>query len=465
MDKIDLGFVLNSVNGELTKGSTGYTVNDVSTDSRKAAFGSLFIPLIGENHDAHKFLEQVYENGCRAIIVSDENWNQKMHQYGDMNIIKVENTLTALQDLAKAYLNSLNLKKISVTGSVGKTTTKDLLYSIIKRKYKTQRNIGNLNNDIGVPLTIFTFDSTMEVVIVEMGMGYDGHIDRLAEIVKPEVAIVTTIGSSHIEIHNSREGILKEKLKITKYFNKDNILVINETCDLLNMESIKKFTNGNFTVKTVGNDNSDFIVRNIKDLGTAGIKFNLIYSDDEYEINLPLLGAHNAINAALAIAASLEAGLSINEAVLGLSDLDMTRSRLEIKKTSKYMIIDDTYNASKESMCAALDSLKAIKGKRKIAILGDMYELGDSTMESHVKVGSYASEIGIDLLIAIGDYAVDIAEAARKHGNIGSIYYFKTKEEFYPLIKDLLKEDDIVLVKASRGMGLEQVVKNIENID
>jgi len=465
MDTIDLKFVLNNVNGKLTKGNSLFEVNEVCIDSRKTSKNSIFISLIGEKHDAHKFLEQVYNNGCRAIIISDELWNQKMSEYEDINIIMVDDTLNALQELAKAYLENLNVKKISITGSVGKTTTKDLLYSIIKNKYKTQRNIGNLNNDIGVPLTIFTFDSTLEVVIVEMGMGYDGHIGRLAEIVKPDIAIITTIGSSHIEIHNTREGILKEKLKITSYFNKKNTLIINNTCDLLDKDLVNDLTENNFEIVTVGDSNSDLVVKNIRNLGTLGIKFDLKYLDHEYNINLPLIGAHNAINAVLSIAASLMIGFKVDETIQGLEDLHMTKNRLEINETDKYLILDDTYNASKESMCSALESLKSMEGKRKIAILGDMYELGQSTKHSHEVVGKYASETGLDVLISIGENAVDIAEAARKQGKIEKIYYFKSKEELYPLLADILKKGDSILVKASRGMALEKLVEKIENID
>jgi UDP-N-acetylmuramoyl-tripeptide--D-alanyl-D-alanine ligase len=464
MDKIKLSFILKSTGGVLIKGDEDFTVNKVSTDSRKVDGDSLFFPLIGVNHDAHKFLKQVYDNGCKTIAVSDEAWIKEMSIYNDINIIKVDDTLYAMQELAKEYLNTLNVKKISITGSVGKTTTKDLLFSILNSKYKAGRNIGNLNNDIGVPLTIFSFDSSLDAVIIEMGMGYDGHIERLAEIVKPDVAIITTIGSSHIEIHKTREGILKEKLKITDYFDSANTLVVNETCDLLKSQSMDELINGRFKVCTVGNDNSDFSVKNICDLGALGIEFTLVHLDKEYRIKLPIIGAHNALNASLAIAGAYELGVNVDQAILGLSQLDMTKNRLEIKAKGKFTIIDDTYNASKESMCAALDTLKNIKGKRKIAILGDMYELGEDTSRSHEIVGEYAAETQIDILIAIGENAVDTAEAARQKGGIGRVYYFKEKEEVYSLLSDILKKGDTILVKASRGMALEKVVEQIEKI-
>ncbi|MBK5253463.1 MAG: UDP-N-acetylmuramoyl-tripeptide--D-alanyl-D-alanine ligase [Peptostreptococcaceae bacterium] len=466
MNKIDIGFIEKAVSGKLLNGNRNEYIDNVSIDSRRVTESGLFVSLVGVKHDAHKFLDDVYEKGCKSFVISDESWIAKLKDKNDINLILVEDTTVALQDLAKAYLEILDVKKISITGSVGKTTTKDLLYSIVRKSYKAGRNIGNLNNDIGVPLTIFTFDSSLEVVIIEMGTGYDGHIERLAEIVKPDVAIVTTIGSSHIEVHGSRDGILKEKLKISKYFSKSHTLVINESCDILSKERVFNDTGKDFKITSVGSEiKSDILVKNICDLGDKGIEFTLVYFDVEYNVELPILGMHNAYNAALAIAAAYEIGIPVPKAIEGLCDLEMTKNRLEIKKTDKFTLIDDTYNASKESVLSAVDTLISMTGKRKVAILGDMYELGDDTVSSHEIVGRHVAEKNVDILIAIGEYAVDIAEAARTVTSGTKIYYFKTKEDIYSLLADILNEGDVILVKASRGMALEKVVNKIEEID
>lgn len=465
MDKIDIGFVEKSISGKLLKGNRDKFIDNVCIDSRKVNENSLFVSLVGVKHDAHKFLDEVYDRGCKSFVISDEIWAEKFSKKNDINLLLIKDTLIGLQDLAKAYLETLDVKKLSVTGSVGKTTTKDLLYSIVKKSYKTGRNIGNLNNNVGVPLTIFTFDSYLEVVIIEMGMGYDGNIERLAEIVKPDVAVVTTIGSSHVEIYGSREGILKEKLKISKYFNESNTLIINESCDLLDKKLVRDITRKNFQITSVGDEKkSDILVKNICDLGDKGIEFTLAYSDLEYEVKLPILGKHNAYNAALAIVAANEIGIPVVKAIGGLSDLEITKNRLEIKKTDKFTLIDDTYNASKESVLSAIDTLKSMVGQRKVAILGDMYELGDDTVSAHDIVGRYAAERNVDVIIAVGDHAVDIAEGARKVSSVTKIYYFKTKEEIYPLLGDMLNDGDVILVKASRGMALEKIVSKIEEI-
>lgn len=455
MKKLTIEQITDAVKGELLRGDPKDEVLGVSTDSRKIEEGEAFFPLIGEQHDAHDFIPQALERGCSTVILSREphaDWDRAR------NLILVSDTTKALQDLAAYYLSLFFAIKIGVTGSTGKTTTKEMLYWIFSEKYKTSRNLGNLNNHIGLPLTVLSLSEDTEAAIFEMGMSELGEIDLLAELVRPDIGIITNIGISHIENLGSRENIRKAKLEITNYFTPESVLIVNEDQDYLSKEDVQ----GNYRVVTTGETGrSSFILSNIIDYGEDGIEFTLEHEKEMQAFRLNVPGRHNAYNGALAIAAGVTGGISMADAAKGLLKLEITDKRLNIKGKNGMKIIDDTYNASPDSMKAAIDVLTATKGFRKIAILADMYELGEKSDAFHAEVGRYAAESGLDLVVAVGIHARHIAEGAKEILGGNKVHYYETKELLLNDIGSMISSGDVILLKGSRGMAMDQVVKKI----
>lgn len=454
--------VREAVGGTLLAGSEDGVIRKICTDSRKAEIGDLFFPLIGENNDGHDFLAQVFEKGCRSIIVSDERKVPKREFLADgiqPDVILVEDTTKALQDLAQYYLGTLPIKKkIAVTGSVGKTSTRDMMYYIASMKYKTGRNLKNFNNGFGLPLSILEFAPDTEAAVLEMGMDHFGQIEILANLVKPDIALITNIGISHIENLGSREGILKAKMEVTSCFDENSTLVVNSDCDLLCEENVR----GNYKLITVGSEEDNcYRVSDVCDFGDKGIKYTLHRDDKSYTISLPVPGAHNAVNASLAIAAGEQMGIDIETAIQGLESAQLTEKRLNIKEKNGIKVIDDTYNACPASVMSAVNTLMQTEGKRKIAIIGDMYELGQETENAHREVGEFAGRKKPDLLVCIGEFAKGYAEGAAEHMKAEHILYFAEKKDFFEQTERLLAPGDVVLVKASRGMQMEKIVNKI----
>lgn len=453
MNKITIREIEKATEGKLYQGNEEETVNFVCTDSRIVEAGQLFIPIIGEVHDAHKFLPQVYQRGCRTFLVSER---QLIKSYPDCNIIEVEDTLVALQKLSSYYLRKLNLKKVAVTGSVGKTSTRDMVYAILKSKYKTGTTKGNFNNDIGVPLTIFTFEQDMEAVVLEVGMDHFGEIHRLVDIIRPDIGIITNVGISHIENLGSREGILKAKMEITDFFTEDNCLVVNADCDMLSTVS----GDSSYDLIKVGSScGSEYMLKDICDHGDKGVSYQLLVEGKVYDVRLSIPGAHNALNSALAIAACRKLGVTIEQAIQALSNIRLTGKRLTLRENNHIKVIDDTYNAAPDSMKSAIRTLMNTDGSRKIAILGGMNELGEDSPLYHRQVGEFAREQKIDFLLTVGEKAEDIATGFGK--DQGGSLHFKDKEELYKSIDKLFRKGDIILVKGSRTMQMEQVVERI----
>lgn len=462
MKKLTIGQIVQAVDGKLLSGDTARIVSHVATDSRKVETGSIFFAIKGENHDAHKFLPQVFEAGCMAAVVSDGGQAAAACEgFGAGEapaVILVDDTVAALGALAKYYLSTFSIHKLAVTGSTGKTSTKDMLYYICSEKYKTVRTEGNFNNEIGLPLTVFSLEEDTEAAIFEMGMDGAGQIHALADIVRPETAIITNVGISHMERLGSREGILKAKLEITDFFTEENLLVISNNGDVLTAQSAA----GSYRLETIGFDgHSGFIISDIDDRGAESISFTVEHEEKAYRVKLGIGGSHNAVNASLAMAAALSIGITMEEAVRGLEKMELTDKRLSIRGRNGIKVIDDTYNASPDSMKAGLDVLASTKGIRHAAILGDMFELGENSQKYHREVGRYAAEKKLDLLIAIGSDAAQIAKGAADSGMDGRAIHFETKDDFLKRTGEFIKTGDVVLVKGSRGMKMEEIVNKI----
>ncbi len=461
MNRISIENVVKACNGVLTKKCEENYITGVKHDSRECNAGDMFVAIKGENHDGHKYIPQVVKNGCRTVLVShEESWPEEIDE--DINVIKVDDTVFAMGELAKYYLSTLDVLKIAVTGSVGKTSVRDMIYYVLSEKYVCGRNLKNYNNFIGLPISIFQFDDTTEAVVLEMGMDKFGEIDRLAEIVKPHMAVITNIGVSHIENLGSREGIFKAKMEVAGHVTGDEKhcsgkLIFPDDDEFLTKDNIDV----PYDIISIGEDGrSEYIISDVDDFGLEGIQFTLEHMEEAHRIKLNIPGRHNSINAALAIAVGNVAGVSVEEAHKGLAKTELTGSRLRNIKTEKLSIIDDTYNANPDSMKSAAKVLELSECKgQKIAILGDMYELGEESSRQHHGVGLFVRNLRIDKVIAIGEDAKNIAEGAT--GGNAEVAYFETKEAFLQKIKGFVDSGDMILVKGSRGMKMEQIVEKL----
>ncbi|MGL4484115.1 MAG: UDP-N-acetylmuramoyl-tripeptide--D-alanyl-D-alanine ligase, partial [Anaerovoracaceae bacterium] len=446
--------ILKWTRGELLIGNSNSSIKRVSKDSRDCDGSTLFFFLIGENTDGHNFINEVIANGCENLVISDISFLKGINTER-ITVILVNDTTVALQEFATNYLNTLNAKKIAITGSTGKTTTKEMIFQIASSKYKTAKNQGNYNNHIGMPLSILAAAANTEVLVLEMGMDKFGEIDFLGKMLRPDIAVITNIGVSHIENLGTREGIFKAKMEIAKHLDKNATLAFTTGKDFLKKENIK----GMFNIISAGESSEDDLTISTIELLSDSCNFTISSDKEMAKVSLPLPGFHNVTNAALAMGVAKQLNISLRDSAKALEKIHLEDYRQRQIKTERILIIDDCYNASPDSMKAAIDVLNRQKN-RKVAILGDMLELGNSSPNFHREVGEYVLDNGVDLLIAIGEMGAFIAEAAKRKKKIEVRYYQNVEN----LIKDydiLLNEKDVILVKASRGMAFEKVVNSL----
>lgn len=440
--------LLKYCNGKVIVDKGEKTFNTLSTDTRNIKNGNVFLALKGENFNGNKYVKEAFEKGATISIVDEVLFDENDV---DGVVIKVNDGKKALLDIAKGYREKLGLKVVGITGSTGKTSTKDLVSAFLSGKYKVFKTKGNFNNEIGLPLMVLQLDSSIDVAVLEMGMSDFNEIHNLADCARPDIAMITNIGVSHIENLKTRENILKAKMEITDFFNKDNVLVLNEEDDMLSTVSNKEYK----IVKTGYNESYDYYANNIK-LTKETTSFDLNYNGNSYKIDLPMVGKHNVLNALLAIAASFELGLTVEEMIEGLKNMEATSMRLEFIDGDGIEIINDCYNASPDSMKAALDVLSSRDG-RKIAILGTMRELGDESSNSHKEVAKYASN-KVDMLICSGEFIDDFKEGFEKE----QIKLYNTKVNLINDLNSIIKPGDVILVKASRGEKFEEIVEALK---
>lgn len=450
MDPITIGEIIEATQAERLSGDPAETVRGVSTDSRTVEAGDLFIPLIGERNDAHDFLPQAAARGCRAFLVSERE-----KAPSDGAVLLVDDTLAAMQRLAAWYLDRLNLLRAAVTGSVGKTSTRDMLYHILSERFSTGRPQKNFNNPVGVPLTIFTFDSRLQAAVFEEGMDHAGMIHTVTAITRPQAAVITNIGVSHLENLGSRENIRKAKMEITDFMGPDDLLVINEDNDLLSREAAA----GNYRLLTCGtSETADYRVSEVRE-DEEGVSFVLTHGTERRAMRVPLPGAHNALNAALAVAAASRFGVTMEEAAMGLSKASITGKRLKIRKRPGLTVVDDSYNAAPDSVKAGIQTLMNLPGERKVCFLADMNEIGPDSPALHREVGAYAAAQGVALVAAVGEKSREIAAGARQGGAAAS--WYPDRDALLKEMGDLLRPGDVVLVKGSNAMGMGLVADQL----
>ena len=426
-------------------------IKTVVTDSRKVTEGSLFVAIVGENLDGHDYLEDAFVRGAAAALVSKKNDNISGTQ------IVVGDTKNAHILIGKNYIEQFSPLVVGVTGSVGKTTTKEMISLILATSGDTVKNEGNLNNEIGLPQTMFEIGKDTKFAVLEMGMNNLGDIRKLTMAAKPYAAVITTIGIAHIEFLKTRENILKAKLEILEGMPQDGIVAINGDDKLL--LSAKDTVSQKCVTFAIENTDSDVIAKNII-IDNNLTKF--VIADKEYgdyEVILPALGNHNVLDALSAYAITTRIGISPTEAPKALSNYQPTGMRQNIVNFKGITVIEDCYNANPDSMNAALGalSIKPVKGIR-IAVLGDMLELGEYTEKEHRNLVMYAASCGIDVLLCIGDNMKVAVEAAQVT-SISSVKWFSNKEELADCLVKTVKEDDLILFKASRGIKLEDVLQ------
>lgn len=447
--------ILASEGQLVSKFSEDTLVNDIVIDSRKASKDNAFVAIVGENLDGHDFINLAINQGCKTIIKNKDN-NVDIDNK-EINVIEVNNTEIALGNIARFYKNKFKIPFIAVTGSVGKTTTRDMVYSTISEKYNSLKNVGNLNNQFGVPLTLFNLNKEHECAVIEMGMSGFNEIEYLANIVNPQIGIISNIGYSHIEHLGSRDGIFKAKMEITTNFDEDSLLIVNGDDDCLKTLNNKDLV---YKLKTFGFENNNDIYCESFEMNEDSINFIAVFNEKKEEFFIPTVGKHNIYNAMAAILVGINLNMTIEEIKEGLKNFQCTKNRLDIIKNNNLTIIDSVYNASIDSMTAALNILGRYENRR-IAILGDMFEMGKFAEFGHRQVGKAALN-NVDILIAIGKDAEFIVKELKENNiNPDTLYHFETKEEAIENLDDIIKENDTILVKASRGMHLEKIVEHL----
>lgn len=431
------------------------TFSYVDTDSRKITPHSVFFALVGEKFDAHLFLEQLEKSDVAGFVISKD----LDHYQPDKFYVKVEDTQKALGDFAKYYKSLFSIPFVAVTGSVGKTTIKDMVSAVLASKYTLHKTDGNFNNTIGLPLTVFQLEKKHQICVLEMGMDTLGEIDFLSNIVKPDVAIISNVGDAHIERLGSRENILKAKCEVLPHIKEHGLLLLNGD-DVMSKKIDKR---NHLTTFFFGKDTEcSYYADNIQSNGVNETTCQLHSPSQSYDVKIPALGDYMIYPTLVAMAVGEHFNLTNEEISTGISQFIPTKMRMnQIILPNHITILNDTYNANPQSMKAAISVLASHKAKRKIAVLGDMFELGDYSKDLHQEVGSFVASQNIDVLITVGEQSRYMGEGAKNQG-LTKVLICQEKQQALTVLQDLLESETTLLFKASRGMSLETLVKDLE---
>ena len=455
---LNLNAAAVAIKGDIKNCDGDELIHSVSTDTRTITDGAVFVALKGERFDGHRFVAAAVESGAVCCIV-----NRDAGDFGSFPVIEVEDTGQALMDLAACYRSKFDIPVIGVTGSVGKTSTKEMIASVLSQSYKTHMTKGNFNNMIGLPLTVFDLMREDDIMVLEMGMSAFGEISRLTAVAKPDTAVITNIGLSHIEHLGSREGIRKAKFEILEGLQPEGTVILNGDDDMLwNYR-------GNINYETlyygIRNKNSDLTAYNIRSY-SDGSEFSCKIDGEEHRFVLSVPGEHHIYNALAAILVGLKYNVETDDIKEGIRSFAPSGLRQTVIELPNYTIIRDCYNASPTSMKSGLEVL-ALTGEKgsRVACLADMLELGEISEEAHKTVGRLVNEYETDKLITIGKEAHNIARGAEEAGmNPANIFEFENNEEAKKKLSVLLSKGDVILVKGSRGMRLEEIADAIAEL-
>ena len=455
--KIRLKEILNITNGKLIIGNEEKICENFCRDSREVKEEDVYLGIKGENLNGSIYFEEAFKNGAKGAILQDiEITKDQIEKYQDKFIIIVENTIKAMQQIAKYKRNLYNIPVVAITGSVGKTSTKDMVSSVISKQFNTLKTEGNYNNHIGVPLTIFRLKNE-DAMVIEMGMNHLGEISTLSKIANPTVAVITNVGTAHIGNLGSRENILKAKLEILEGLDDKGYIVINNDNDLLHKWYLENKEKYNIITYGIENE-SKYMAENII-YNENGSRYTLKGTNQKVEV--PIGGNHFVQNSLCAIAVGSIFNIPIEKILKGIDDFELTKKRMDIiTLENNITVINDCYNANYDSMKAALEYLGNIKEKRKIAILGDMLELGKYSEELHKNVGKEVLKNKIDILITVGMDAKYIAKAAQ---GIKQIIVCNSNKEAIEEINKIKQQNDCILLKASNGMNFGEILEGIKN--
>ena len=444
--------IASITNGTLLCGEGSTVITNIQYDSRAVTEGSLFVPIRGAKTDPHRFIADCLQKGAAATLTE-----QDAPADADKPYIKVADTLTALQKLAAAYRQSMSLHLVGVTGSVGKTSTKEMIAAALSEGFDVMKTQGNRNSQIGLPMTMFDMEPHHEAAVIEMGMSEFGEMDKLCDIARPNIAVMTNIGKAHIENLHTQENIRSQKLRITKHFNDEGVLLLNGDDPLLRaLHGRMPFRTITFGMQTDNDYYADEI--QVSGFSTA---FTCHYNGNTCRLTIPALGVHSIMNALAAFAVGQVLGLNEETIAKGLSHYQNAPMRQQIRDCGSFVLIDDSYNASPEATRASLDVLKSIAKARTTAVLADMLELGDAAAAEHYNIGKYLAAIGIDRLIAVGPLSRHTAQGAADNG-CPSVQTADTNAQAYALLKDTITEGETLLVKGSRGMHTDEIVNNVQ---
>ena len=451
MEPTKLETIARWAGGEITAGDPTCLFTTVCTDSRSLHGGDLFLALRGEKFDGHAFVAEAVRRGATGAVVEEAPANLPP----DFAVVRVPNTLLGLQNLAANYRRSLSVQIVCITGSNGKTSTKDLTWSVLRERFQVTKTEGNLNNHIGLPMTMLRLRSGDRIGVIEIGMNHPGEIAPLAAIAQPDVAIITNIGVAHIEFMGSREAIAEEKGSLAEALPPSGSVVLNADDD--------------FTPKIARRTKADVLLCGLGPRATiratdlsqevSGTKFLIHAFGRRVEAHLPVLGVHMVRNSLLAVGTGHVFGMSLEECAAGLGSVQLTKGRLEQKVVRGIQVLDDSYNANPDSTKAALLTLSQISiNGRRIAVLGRMGELGQESERGHRSVGQCAADLGIDCVITVGADAALIAEEAWR-GGVAKIVRAADRDEAVNALREYAHAGDIVLVKGSRSEKLEQIIE------
>ena len=459
MEPMTIREILDAVGGKLLGefGDINRTVSRVETDSRTIHAGSLFVPLMGERFDGHAYINSALEGGAAGCFTQRERESYLPGKF----YIKVGSTQRALRDLAKYYKKKFPIPVVALTGSVGKTTTKDMVAAVLGEKYKVLKTEGNLNNEIGVPMTLLRLGSEHKIAVLELGMNHAGEIDYLSAMVEPDAVLMTNIGDSHIEHFGSREKILEAKSEIFHHAKPGAPAVINGDDPLLNTLPGKL---DHPFIRVGSAQGLDYRAVDLSSDGRSRITCKVETPDGQFPVEIPALGDHMIYPTLMAAAVGKQFGLTDQEIADGVLHFAPTKMRMNIlTRGDDITILNDTYNANPQSMRAAVEVLSKTHGERKIAVLGDMFELGALAPALHAGIGTYLGKAGIDCLVAVGELAKHIYDAAAEAG-VPELHYCATKQEALPVLAQVVKPHATILVKASRGMAFEDLTEYLKQI-
>jgi UDP-N-acetylmuramoyl-tripeptide--D-alanyl-D-alanine ligase len=451
MDPLSLQKIAEFAKGSLTAGDAKLMVSRISTDSRTVQSGDFFVALHGENFDGHKFIEQVCERGAVGAMV-DENWKGTTPK--TFAVIRVPDTLLGYQNLAANYRRSLPLTVVAITGSNGKTSTKDFVAATLARGYRVTKTDGNFNNHVGLPQTMLAASLSDEIAVWEIGMNHPGEIAALSKLAAPDVGIITNVGLAHIEFMGTREAIALEKGALAEAVDAEGTVILN--ADDPFSQGMAERTRAK--VILAGIENGSVRASEMRQ-GPTGSEFTILEGAHRCRAQLPVPGIHMVQNAMLAVAAGRAFGLSLEDCAAGLASAPLTKARLQIKEINGIQFIDDSYNANPDSMKAALRTLVELGAEgRRIAVLGQMNELGEESERGHREVGEAAAALGVDELIAVGPTGAVIADAAQKAGLKNSLAV-DSPGAAAGILGETASPGDLILVKGSRSARMERVLE------